>query len=474
MSDRPAEESQFLNMWRRAFMSRRGPASTTRLVLAGLGQFMDADGSNCYPAIEAETRGGQKALDLMDVTGLTKQCIITHLKAAEKAGWIRKVNAGFSRRGWARQRYDPQIPHEVLQAITAEHPADSGEQLALLADPAEGGQPDGLSEPEGGQRRLPPQPEGGKPGLPPQPRGGKRHMLGRSTSHAGVVNDVDSTIPYTSTGTIPKAVEEGGEPPGDTAPAPEDEPIMTDEENRPAAIARIWAYLDEHPLRAAFSDPTRWTTFRFAQRRVIEGTDRQAWWSEKLKAHVDEWAVRAELWEEAVDAYAEEFSRPDRRPNEPVRPIHWHLHYQVIPRRFDRFKQRVALDTAPAPGTEAARVAGGRRDVPGALFADPGRSRTTQGTATPIGVVVGPTFVGGYTRTQVLAFLADHPSEADSAERAALREIGVDVDAYLAGRVQLAAMQRALLQTSRERHAAYRMKEQRETPTHGEHVHVGT
>jgi hypothetical protein len=401
----PADKQGFLFMWRAAFASEHGPPeATTRAVLHGLAEFMDADGGNCYPAIEAEVRpDGTKPKDLVDVTRLTATCIKTHLRKAKAAGWIVVSTKGFNAQGWRRHAYDPQIPAAVLDAMTTARDVAAGQLNAFT----KGGQPDCPPPSEGGQRRLPRRAEGGQP-----------DDQTWSTSRAKVVNHVDLTSPNT----IPTTREEGGEPP---TPAPA-EASMAEQEHLPAeeAQARMWAYLDTHPLRELFPDELRWRTFRAMQGKTIGGTEPQTWWSEKRGSHVTDWRERAELWELAVDAFAEDLVRPGRRPNEAPRPIKSILHYVVIPQAFDRFKQVVSSE--PKAGTEHAAVPDSVRSG----YRDPGDQRAVRGEGSgmsKLAAVLPKVFAPG----EVEAWAVSNPDAAEVADRAALRYAGCDPDAVL-------------------------------------------
>ncbi|HEU0299370.1 MAG TPA: hypothetical protein VFR37_07950, partial [Longimicrobium sp.] len=308
---------------------------------------MDADGGNCFPAIAAEPDGnGHKALDLVDVTGLTSTCIKKHLQLARVGGWITIHSAGRTRQGWRRQRYEPQIPPAVLDALTRRSESETGQLRMFDALPlddrmgAGAGQPGAPAPPEGGQPRLPRRAGGGQRSSPPPAGRGQREDETRATSEAEAVNHVART----TAGTTSPPAEEAAP----TAAVADDEEAMADEITPAAAVARMWAYLDGHPIRAAFAEEVKWTTFRYAQRGIIEGTDTGVWWSDRrARRHngdgaIRAWADRVELWEQAVDAYGEELGRPDRRPNEKVMPIRDLLFRIVIPRRYDPFKQRVA------------------------------------------------------------------------------------------------------------------------------------
>lgn len=196
------------------------------------------------------------------------------------------------------------------------------------------------------------------------------------------------------------------------------------------AQERMWAYLDGHVLRDLFADETRWKVFRAAQGRVIDGRDAQTWYCERLGRHVTDWGIRADLWERAVDLYAEDITRPDRRPNESARPISNTLRYVVIPREFDPFKQFVSSE--PEPGTEHAAV--------GESVRQDKRSSGDQRVKHPHDgagfAALDAVMPLSFPTAVIEGWAREHPAEAAEADAGALRAVGIDPGDVASGKAQ--------------------------------------
>ena len=97
MSGRP-----FLDGWVSAVVSERGPdRPLTRLVLLVLAQAMDESG---------ETKDATSR-SLQTQTGLSRRCLLVHLRKAEADGWLRRTRLGAGR-SWARHVYKALIPDD--------------------------------------------------------------------------------------------------------------------------------------------------------------------------------------------------------------------------------------------------------------------------------------------------------------------------------------------------------------------------
>ena len=95
--------TNFLFSWREAIISTHGPGAITRHVLLTLSLHMDGNGDSCFPSVRT----------LAAETALSRRTICTHLKKAEKNGWIKKMIQGLSGKGWKRHGYLPEIPGKV-------------------------------------------------------------------------------------------------------------------------------------------------------------------------------------------------------------------------------------------------------------------------------------------------------------------------------------------------------------------------
>ncbi|AJW97428.1 hypothetical protein BM43_3040 [Burkholderia gladioli] len=85
--------------WRHAIINSTLPP-TTRHVLLTLSCHVNDAGEPVYPS----------TLLLADETGLSERAVITHLRAAAKAGWLVTEKHGYGGQKWARNQYHPLIP----------------------------------------------------------------------------------------------------------------------------------------------------------------------------------------------------------------------------------------------------------------------------------------------------------------------------------------------------------------------------
>lgn len=332
--------------WQRAFAAylpagRKG--ITQRTILHGLALFMDADGSNCYPSYE----------DLARVTGASQETLAQHLPDLETAGWFVRRELKLRGQQWARLLYDPQIPHAVMMKISRAEEARSGQQVL----PLPGGRLE-VEEPE----RLP-----------------RRHSANLSAFEKALSQPECLAPEGTQVGPgQPESTNQTKHPPTHghahvrglaglwkTAATAlglrREAPPMTDDERRRAeAIAAMWQALDAHPVLMLIGGETQRTTYRYAQRSLIEGAVPHDWYSRKLNGPAP-WEERAQIFAAALDELAERLSHPARRPNERPDRLRDIVFFFAIPRHFDRFEQTLAAGRPAASG--AAPDASG-----GALF----------------------------------------------------------------------------------------------------------
>lgn len=92
--------------WRQAITQSRLPA-TTRHVLLTLSLHMNDVGESCFPSIKT----------ICDETGLTNRSVISHIAAAEAAGWLNVGVHGFAGQGWKRHEYIANVPENVVKEI---------------------------------------------------------------------------------------------------------------------------------------------------------------------------------------------------------------------------------------------------------------------------------------------------------------------------------------------------------------------
>lgn len=85
--------------WRRALASPSGPAPTTRHVLLTLSLAANTDGGSCYPSTRT----------LATSTGLSRRCVMEHLRIAENEGWLDRRQRGGGQ-GWRRTEYTLVLP----------------------------------------------------------------------------------------------------------------------------------------------------------------------------------------------------------------------------------------------------------------------------------------------------------------------------------------------------------------------------
>lgn len=107
--------------WRHAILESELP-STTRHVLLTLSCHMSDAGDSCFPSTRKLSRE----------TGLSERAVITHLKKAKAAGWLKVGLHGFGDRRWRSHEYTVSIPqgtepdsapfpHEALNEVQHEN-----------------------------------------------------------------------------------------------------------------------------------------------------------------------------------------------------------------------------------------------------------------------------------------------------------------------------------------------------------------
>ncbi|UVK37383.1 hypothetical protein LHFGNBLO_004406 [Mesorhizobium sp. AR10] len=100
-------DNRFALLWQRSFFDSDLPR-TTKLALAGLVTYMDPDGSNCFPSIQA----------LADRCSLTKAGALPHLHLARDRGFLLIIETEDPRgKGWRRHSYKPIIPDMVVNGV---------------------------------------------------------------------------------------------------------------------------------------------------------------------------------------------------------------------------------------------------------------------------------------------------------------------------------------------------------------------
>jgi len=99
--------------WRQAVLKSK-LESTTKHVLVTLGCHMNEMGESCFPTIET----------LCEETSLSNRAVITHLKKAEEAGFIRTSKHGFAGRKWARNEYVATFPQPIKVVNDVHHLVD--------------------------------------------------------------------------------------------------------------------------------------------------------------------------------------------------------------------------------------------------------------------------------------------------------------------------------------------------------------
>ena len=88
-------------LWRQAIV-RSQLSSGTRHTLQTLSNWMNSDGSSCYPSNR----------DIAKATGFDRKTVKRHLEIAESAGWVRISKAGLGGRRWKRDQYEARWPDE--------------------------------------------------------------------------------------------------------------------------------------------------------------------------------------------------------------------------------------------------------------------------------------------------------------------------------------------------------------------------
>ncbi len=142
--------------WRHAILKSDLPP-TTRHVLLTLACHISDAGDACHPTVQ----------QLTEETGLSKRAVLTHLKAAEAAGWISVGMHGFGGQKWARNEYRITVPGTSESVPAGSLKSDA--QLEILSE--KGGERGAPPLQKGGERRAPPFAEGGERGAP---EGGER------------------------------------------------------------------------------------------------------------------------------------------------------------------------------------------------------------------------------------------------------------------------------------------------------------
>ena len=90
--------------WRHAIVKSDLPSPTRHLLLT-LSIRMDETGGGCYPSIA----------QIIEMTGLTKNTVLKHLKIAVEKGWLGQSQHGFRGQKWKRAEYVAAWPGRDLQ-----------------------------------------------------------------------------------------------------------------------------------------------------------------------------------------------------------------------------------------------------------------------------------------------------------------------------------------------------------------------
>lgn len=124
--------------WRHAIL-HADLQSTTKLVLLALSCHINDAGESCFPSTRRQA----------EETGLSERAVITHLKIAADAGWLKVAQHGFGGQKWRRHEYLPLIPDSI-------EPLNEVRQLnekALNDVQHEGTEHDSAASPKGTERR---------------------------------------------------------------------------------------------------------------------------------------------------------------------------------------------------------------------------------------------------------------------------------------------------------------------------------
>ena len=90
---------------------------------------MSADGDNCYPSIKTIAEASRR----------DRKTVITHLRHAEEAGWIRISNAGLGGRRWKRDQYEVCWPEETDNSHDGRVQVQNNWSDEVVEERAEGG-----------------------------------------------------------------------------------------------------------------------------------------------------------------------------------------------------------------------------------------------------------------------------------------------------------------------------------------------
>jgi Helix-turn-helix domain len=94
--------------WQQAVCGEHGPKSPTgRLVLMVISLHMDAAGKNAWPSQATVAKRAR----------VSRRTVVTHVKAAERDGWICRCIAGRTRQGWRLSAYEAQVPDAVYSTL---------------------------------------------------------------------------------------------------------------------------------------------------------------------------------------------------------------------------------------------------------------------------------------------------------------------------------------------------------------------
>lgn len=95
--------------WRAAIQKAKIP-STTKLVLFNLSVYMNELGQSCYPTIKQQ----------MEDTGLSNRAVITHLQAAQEAGFLTITKEKHGNQDWIHNAYIATYPDQ--NPVNVVHP----------------------------------------------------------------------------------------------------------------------------------------------------------------------------------------------------------------------------------------------------------------------------------------------------------------------------------------------------------------
>jgi hypothetical protein len=109
--------------WRKA-INKSGLQASTRHVLLVLSCYVNDMAEAVFPSIDT----------LVEMSGLSKRSVITHLQLAEAAGFIVVRKHGYGDQRWARNEYYPQFPTEKNRCA---QPVSDEKGSATIAPPLE-------------------------------------------------------------------------------------------------------------------------------------------------------------------------------------------------------------------------------------------------------------------------------------------------------------------------------------------------